>query len=274
MTYRLGQWVFLVVVFLFMGPQPVMAQAASAQIGIVVMHGKGGRPDLHVAELASALSRKGYLVANLEMPWSKNRQYDVSVESAVKEVNDALNGLRGRGATSLFVSGMSLGGLFALHYGNKNVVNGIIAIAPGGNVANNSFREKLGETVGKARTLLAAGQGHEKLELLDFESSKGTYPIVTTPANYVDWFSPDGALNQANAVRNMNPAVPVLYVGPTRDYPPLIKIKQTMFDALPRNSLTALYEPDATHIGSASASIDEIVRWTMKVTEESAMQSK
>ena len=85
---------------------PVSAQNAPA-IGIVVMHGKGGRPDRHVKLLAEALERKGWLVANLEMPWSGRREYDVDVAAAEKEVTAALDGMRAKGAKKLFVAGHS-----------------------------------------------------------------------------------------------------------------------------------------------------------------------
>ena len=50
------------------------------------------------------------------------------------------------------------GGLFALYFGGKQLVDGIIAIAPGGDVSNTVFREKLGASVDLARTApLAAG---------------------------------------------------------------------------------------------------------------------
>ena len=75
---------------------PVSAQNAPA-IGIVVMHGKGGRPDRHVKLLAEELERKGWLVANLEMPWSGRREYDVDVAAAEKEVTAALDGMRAKG---------------------------------------------------------------------------------------------------------------------------------------------------------------------------------
>lgn len=69
-------------------------------------------------------------------------------------------------------------------------------------------------------------------------------------------------MNQTSAVRAMNPAVPVLYIAPTGDYPALLKVKQQMFDLLPKNPRTRLYEPNATHLEAPSASLQEIVAWT------------
>ena len=241
------------------------AQTPSSGIGIVIMHGKGGSPAKHVADLASSLEEKGYLVANLEMPWSGRRAYDVSVNVAEKEVESALDALRGKGAKKLFVVGHSQGGLFALYFGTKHIVDGIIAIAPGGNVSNSAFLEKLGASVELARRLIAGGKGDEKTKFYDYEGTKGTFSVTTTPAIYLTWFDPSGAMNQMMAVKNMNPQVPVLYIGPTGDYPGLIKVKQSMVDSLPHNQLTKLYEPDSGHLNAPPASLDEIVRWTTGV---------
>ena len=246
------------------------AQSASTRIGIVVMHGKGGSPARHVAELASGLEMKGYLVANLEMPWSGARSYDAPVAAAESEVESALAALRAKGALKLFVAGHSLGGLFALYFGGRHPLDGIIAIAPGGNVASPTYREKLGDSLLHARQLIAAGKADEKTRLQDFEGSRGMYTIWCTPANYLSWFDPDGAMNELKAIKSLDPKVPVLFIGPTGDYPPLQASRQMMFHALPANPLTRLYEPDSSHLGAPAASIEEIVHWTTQVAASGA----
>jgi len=246
-------------------PLTATVETSAIKIGIVLMHGKGGSPTQHVSDLAAALERKGVLVANLEMPWSGRRNYDVDVSSAEREVESALTSLRGKGAQKLFVAGHSQGGLFALYFGGKHVVDGIIAISPAGNVANAVFREKLGDSVEMARKLIAEGKGEAKVRLSDYEGSKGTYPITTTPAAYLSWFDPDGAMNETIAIKNMNPAIPVLFIVPTNDYPGLLKVKQSMFDSLPKNQFSKLYEPNSSHLGGPSASIEEITQWTAAV---------
>ena len=241
------------------------AQTPAPGIGIVIMHGKGGSPARHVSTLASTLEDKGYLVANLEMPWSGRRGYDVSVSVAEQEVEAALSMLRSKGARKLFVAGHSQGGLFVLYFGGRHEVDGVIAIAPGGDVNSAPFREKLGASVERARRLIAEGKGDEKTNFYDYEGSKGVTAVTTTPAIYLSWFDPSGAMNQTMAVKTMNPRVPVLYVGPTGDYPGLRNVKQSMFGALPNNPLTKLYEPDSSHLDAPSASRDEIVRWVTEV---------
>lgn len=242
-----------------------VAGSGDSRIGIVVMHGKGGSPTKFVAGLAGQLEQQGFLVANLEMPWSGRREYDVTVAAAEAEVEAALNSLRSKGANRLFVAGHSQGGLFALHFGVGHTVDGIIAIAPGGNVASQMFREKLSDSVELARRLAAEGKGDDKARFMDFESSRGTNTIVTTPRIYLDWFAPEGAMNQLQASKALNPAIPVLFVAPTGDYPGLQRVKQQMFDALPRNPRTKLHEPEASHLGAPSAAAGEIVEWTSAI---------
>ena len=246
-------------------PLAVVAETTSPKIGVVVMHGKGGSPTKFVSELAASLEEKGYLVANLEMPWSRKREYDVDVRAAEQEVESALAALRSKGAQKLFVAGHSQGGLFALYFGNKHVVDGIVAIAPGGNVASSFFRGKVSESVESARKLISEGKGSEKVTFNDFEGAKGTFPVVSAPSVYLSWFDPDGAMNQMVALKNMNRQVPVLFIVPTGDYPALQKGGLEMFNTLPRHPLNKHYEPSSDHTGAPSASRDEIARWTAEV---------
>ncbi|OGA33049.1 MAG: hypothetical protein A3G80_06455 [Betaproteobacteria bacterium RIFCSPLOWO2_12_FULL_62_13b] len=255
----------MVAVFATTLPLAVAAETASSKLGIVIMHGKGGSPTRYVSELASSLEEKGYLVANLEMPWSGRRNYDVSVGAAEKEVESALAGLRSKGAQKLFVAGHSQGGMFALHFGGKQPIAGVIAIAPGGSASGPDYRTKLGGYVERARKLVADGKGDEKTTLYDFEGSKGVYPIITSPAAYLSWLEPDGPMNILVAAKGMNPQVPVLLIVPTNDYPGLLRMKQRHFNSLPGNPFTRLYEPDSSHLNAPSASRDEIARWTTEV---------
>lgn len=245
---------------------PPKAISGTQGIGIVVMHGKGGLPSKHVTKLASTLEENGYLVANLEMPWSSNRDYDVSVSVAAQEVEAALSALRDKGAKKVFVAGHSQGGVFSIYFGGQHIVDGIIAIAPGGSVASSLFREQLGDQVDEARKLVAEGKGDEKTKLYDFEGAKGKYPVVTTPAAYLTWFDPDGAMNLQRSIRAMRSQTPILWIVAARDYPQLRKSNIPMFETLPPNLATKFYEPQSDHLGAPSASIDEIVRWTTEVS--------
>lgn len=247
-------------------PPPLHAAPPGSEIGVVVMHGKGGRPGEHVHALAAALEREGFQVANLEMPWSGSRDYDVDMNGGVAEITGALDAMRAKGARKVFVAGHSQGGLFALHYGGLHKVDGVVAIAPGGLVDVGSFVRTLGQHVATARQMVAEGRGSEKADFADFEGARGTNSINTTAAIYLDWFDPGGA-HTGRALRNVMPATPVLYVAPTRDHPGLKRAKDRMFGALPPNPATRLYEPNADHTGAPAASAGEVARWIREVAQ-------
>lgn len=241
------------------------AQTPPAEIGIVVMHGKGGNPGKYVDGLASELGQAGFQVANIEMPWSGNRHYDVNMDGAVIETTTALDAMRAKGAKKVFVSGHSQGGLFALLYAGRQQVDGVIAIAPGGSHGSPAFRDALGGHVGVAKGMIDAGRGNETERFADFEVSKGTTPVMATAAIYFDWFNPDGQHNMDFATSRVKSGTPVLYVAPTRDYPTLSKSRQANFSALPPHPQTRLVEPSSDHLGSPSATAAEIVRWVNQV---------
>jgi pimeloyl-ACP methyl ester carboxylesterase len=238
---------------------------APAKIGVVTMHGKSGSPNRFIYDLASTLGRNEMLVANLEMPWSGKRHYDADVAAAEKQVQDALDGLRAKGATKLFVAGHSFGGTFAFYLGGRLPVDGVIAIAPGGAADALVTRRELADSLERARKYVAEGKGSQRVELSDYEGSRGHYPIMTVPAAFVSWFDPEGAMNQTKALRALKPDMPVLYVVPTDDYPGLLKARPRISGMLPRNAHSRTYEPASDHLNAPRNSADEIVKWVRQV---------
>lgn len=242
---------------------PALAQAPV--IGIVLMHGKGGSPNKHVNTLADKLQEQGYLVANLNMPWSGARDYDVDTDAADKQVEEAFATLKTKGAQKVFVSGHSLGGTFALHYASKYPVDGVIAIAPGGSTGSQVYLKEVASSIEQAQKLVAEGKGGEKNRFDDFETSKGLTPVLTTAANYLSWFSSTGAMNNALSAKQLPTQTPVLWIVAKRDYPGLIRFNVPFFRNFEGNSQSRLYRPDSDHLGAPAASVDEIRAWTQAV---------
>lgn len=243
---------------------PTLAQTPA--MGIVILHGKGGAPDGLVKALADGLRDKGYAVASLLMPWSGQRHYDKDVATAEQEVTAALNDLRSKGAKKLFVAGHSQGAVFALHYASRHPLDGLIIIAPGGDVSTRFYRQQVGSSVARARSLVESGKGNEPGGFDEFEGGRGNWTVSTSAAIYLTWFDPDGAMNQEKSSRALPKSLPVLHVAPTSDYPALLRAKQSMFDALPDHPLKRLYEPNADHRSAPAASVAETVRWTTEVS--------
>lgn len=246
-------------------PLRATAQAPAADIGIVVLHGKGGNPDGLTKPLSDGLAARGFPVASLEMPWSKRRSYDKDVAAAEKEVSAALQALRARGAKKLFVAGHSQGAVFAIHYAARQPVDGLIIIAPGGNVATVFYQGKISGSVDRARDLVAAGKGGEIADFEEFEGGRGNWMVRTSAASYFSWFDPQGAMNQMKSSAALPKTLPVLHVAPTSDYPALLRAKKEMFNALPDHPLKKLYEPNSDHRSAPRDSVDEIARWVAQV---------
>lgn len=252
---------------LWLGPINVLAQDVTpAQIGVVVMHGKGGRPDRLVGELAAHLLARGFLVRNLEMPWSGRRNYDASPDDAQAEVAQAWAGLQGSGATRLFLVGHSQGGLYALHLGARlPLLTGVVAVAPGGNVASAVYEEQIGAERARARALIEAGRGTEVDAYADYEGSKGKNTVRTRAELYWAWFDPQGVMNQERALRALPARLPVLYIAPTGDYPALQRVNPRLYALLTPQALTRLLQPSASHSQAPTVAREAIADWLIEV---------
>jgi len=238
--------------------------AAQSAIGFVVLHGKGGRPEGLTAPLDASLQQQGMLVISPEMPWSGKRKYDADVAAAETQITEAVRSLRQRGAAKVFLAGHSQGAVFGLHYASKHPLDGLVLIAPGGNVATNFYRQKVSPSVSKARRLVADGKGNEPGEFEEFEGDKGFWTVRTTAAAYLSWFDPEGAMNQTKSSRALPKTLPVLHVAPTSDYPALLRAKQEMYDDL-ATPLKRLHEPASDHRNAPRDAAAEIARWAVEV---------
>jgi dienelactone hydrolase len=154
--------------------------------GVVVMHGKGGKPGSMMA-VSSALSAAGATVVTPSMSWSSGyRTYSQTLD----EVAAHINSLRAKGATRIALVGQSLGANVALGYGaQRGGVQAIAALAPGHRPEG--FIRKSGESLARAKQAVAAGRGSEVGSY--FDSNQGRdFQVQTTAAAYVSFFDPAG----------------------------------------------------------------------------------
>ncbi|MGJ3258387.1 MAG: alpha/beta hydrolase [Rhodospirillales bacterium] len=239
--------------------------ALAADIGVVVLHGKGGMPNGLVKPLAAYLEREGFAVANLEMPWSKHREYGASPEDGVAEIGAAFAAMKESGVTRIFVAGHSLGALFAAHYAAERPVTGLVLIAPGGNVASDFWQKKVALSLAEADGMIEAGKGDEVGDFADFEGSKGDFTIRTTPRHYKAWFSTQSPLNQVRAYDRLPSGLPVLNVVPVNDYKGLLRGKHARFRQLPPTPMLEMYEPDTDHKSAPDVAAEKIAAWIRAV---------
>ena len=248
----------------WLGIGPVWGQAAAGTVGVVILHGKGGGPRGLVLPLAEALQARGMRVRNLAMPWSGRRHYDAGPESAQEQVARAIAELKREGAQRVFLVGHSQGGVFALHLAALLPLAGVVALAPGGNVASPVFETHLGSERRLARELVAAGRGSDVQTFADFEGSNGKNAVQARADVYWAWFDPQGVMNQERAIRAVPVNLPVLYVAPTGDFPALRRANPGLYSQLPSKALSRYAEPHASHTEAPTEAASLVGDWLME----------
>lgn len=163
---------------------------AADKLGIVLLHGKGGTPGFWRG-IEPALTAAGYLVESPELCWSRRRIYDRAYLDCLKDVDQASQRLRARGAQEIVVAGFSLGGNAALAYGaRREGLKGVIAIAPAPPIEFLSHRPLIAKSLREARDMIAANRGDQPDDFADLNAS-GYFEVRTTPNIYVSFLAPD-----------------------------------------------------------------------------------
>jgi len=235
------------------------ASAAPGDLGIVLMHGKGGSPSGYVRELASALKSKGYLVSTPVMPWSDRRIYDATFDEAMTEIDREVDSLRQKGAKLVVVAGHSLGANAALGYASsRDRAGGIIALAPGHAPELPRFTQRVGPDVARAKELIAAGKGKEKQRFSDVNQGR-VFDVQATAEVYLSWFDPEGPAVMPKSAASFKIPTPLLFVVGSRD--PTAPAKEYIFDKAPPHPGSRFVTMSADHTGVPAAAIDEILTW-------------
>jgi pimeloyl-ACP methyl ester carboxylesterase len=234
------------------------------------MHGKRGSAE-YLSTLAGDLAEQGYLVVTPDMPWSKVRAYDRALDEAHREIDKALDGLRLQGATRLVVAGHSMGANMAIGYAATHKgIDAVIALGPGQTVESQNFIERLGDSVTKAKALLAAGQGEELTQFQDLHLGKVS-EIVAIPRIYLSYFDPDGLANMPRMARHID--IPFLWTVGSQDKNMFNRGPAYAFDLAKPNPYSRYVVVDADHMGTPEASRAEVLRW-LKGIFQTAIQRK
>ena len=265
MYKKTTKFVLLVCGILFLINTP--AYSATIKIGVVLLHGDS-RPNIYIQPLKDKLTTSGMLVLHPELPYSLNRRFDKDVNSAIKQVDDAFAKLKAQGASKLFLVAHSKGGVFATYYASTHKLDGLVVISPGATVTSRPIIRKLGDSIEKAKEMIASGKGNQESSFSDLEASRGVDSFDTTAEAYYSWFDPNGAMNLDMSVSHLSSNLPILWIVGQNDYPIVRWQNIPRFKTLPKNSNTEFYEPDATHKTSPRVSEDKIVSWIHKVAAQ------
>lgn len=236
------------------------------RVGIVLLHGIGATGQ-SMEPLAARWRRAGWTVRTPDLPYGGPAAFSRDVPAAEAIVLAELDALRRGGAERLVLAGFSIGGFFAAHMAGRAQVDALVSIAPNGG----ADMKQLDDQLARARELVAQGRGQESTLLYDAAvvgSERYELPNAT-PAAYVSWYDPRGAMNWRGVWQRLRPGTPVFLVVPTRDLANLRKVKRELWEGLPPHPAHRLYEPRSDHLGAPLASADAAEAW-LRATVEAA----
>jgi pimeloyl-ACP methyl ester carboxylesterase len=198
----------LILFFLALIWVPFSSHAAE-KIGVVCLHGKSSTPQ-QMSGIASYLEREGFLTRTPELPWSRHRGYDKTLEESAAELTATIEDLRNHGATKVVLVGQSLGTVFVAYYMGRYPIDAVVGVSPGHTPGSSRFLRVVDESVTKARDMVQRGKGKEKAWFVDLKSGGREDSAHTTAEIYLEFFSPDGPLSQNGLVAKLNPKTPML----------------------------------------------------------------
>lgn len=244
----------------------IAVPAAKAQtpekMGVVLLHGKEGRPD-QLADYAEELQKSGIDSERPEMCWSGRRIYDKAYLDCLADIDGAVAKLRERGAKSIVVLGMSLGGNAALAYGaRREGVRGIIAIvpAPAPEFLSNAVPE-INKSLREARDLAASGKGDVRTELSDRNTGRPHFLVTTTPNIYLSFFAPDSpGVMPDNAAKLKSPLLIV-----SAQFDPSQRSIPNVFARAPKHPMNRFVLFQTDHRGALKEGRSTIMQWLKEI---------
>ena len=260
---RIGRLVGMALLGLLL-PAAALAQSASlAGFGIVMVHGKGGRPTGPTKPLADALEAEGAKVISPRMAWAgiagQPESYEIPYEQALAEIGHAISALRAQGARKIVIAGQSLGANAVMGYAARHPAGlaGVVSLAAG-HTPERFGRPDIIASVDKARQMIKAGRGQELTDFADSNQGK-TFQVKATPKAYVSFFDPTGpAVIPHNTA--MMPKVPFLWVIGNADR--LSELGSGYaYEAGARHPKSQYKVVSAGHIDTPTASKSEVIAW-------------
>jgi dienelactone hydrolase len=233
---------------------------AADRIGVVLMHGKWGRPDRGIDGLARTLEGKGMLVATPAMPWGSARNYDADYPAALEQIEREVQQLKSLGATRIVIAGQSFGANAAIAYAaSGRPLDAIVAIAPGHTPELAGFRRAIGDDVETAKAMVAQGKGDERASFRDTNQGR-VQTIYTTPRIYVSYFDPQGLAAIPRSAAAIARPIPLLWVVGRNDAM-YARGEQYAYARAPRHDRSRYLVADANHFSTPSAAAGDIAAW-------------
>ena len=240
------------------GSLTTWVHAQDKNCALVLMHGKWGSPK----SLTSFANRIDSIcdVKSLEMPWSGRRSYDQPYPVALTEIDDQIKAFRAKGYKRILVGGQSFGANAALAYmATLGNADGLVVLAPG-HSPKMMYDQNISKTeVDKARELVNAGHGEERLSMADLNQGKRR-DMSMSAHTLLSYFDPDGLGHIPGTTQKIKKAIPVLWVIGSAD--PLFKYGEAYAYAnLPAHPQNKYLVVDAGHGNTPDVAANITFEW-------------
>lgn len=233
--------------------------AGPADVGVVYMHGKWSSPKWEgVTVVTDALSRSGYTVENLEMPWSRQRDYDADYGEALAEIDAAVARLKAKGASRIVIGGHSFGANAALAYGaTRDGIAGVMVLAPGH--SPDIQAEFFSASVNKAKAMIAEGRAESFAKFDDMNQGR-TKEVDMRARVYLSYFDPQGlgAMSLTAPKLRAGSALLLLIGDQDRWFE---RAKSVIFDKAPADPRSRYVAIASNHKETPKDGIQDILAW-------------
>ena len=231
---------------------------AAKPCAVILMHGKWGSPQF-IGHFGRRL--EPYCAVNaIEMPWSRRRNYDIPYPLALKEVGSQVQALRAKGYQRVVVMGQSFGANAAMAYmAQEGDADAVVALAPGHSPAY-MYSNGIGkDAVDKARELVKAGQGSEKLAMDDLNQGKRQSIRMSADVLW-SYFDPAGLGHMPGTAASFKKPVPFLWVIGTND--PLYAAGEDFaYRKAPDHPASKYLVVSAGHIDTPDVAAAQVLEW-------------
>ncbi|MES9905336.1 MAG: alpha/beta hydrolase [Sedimenticola sp.] len=240
----------------------------NGRIGVIVMHGKGGKTQQHNISLVNKLRAEGFRVIEPLMPWSGSGgtpSYNDDIDGAMEILDKHIATLHKDGADIVFLAGHSMGAMGAYVYGGYHgYIDGVIGVAPGHTPSSRFTSTKLAKSISKARKMVANGKGDETASFQDFNMGQ-VHSLRTTAKNYFSYLNPNGKCNLQKSLSKLG-EIPILWLAADQDKAVKSGFHRRIFSNAPANAMSDYREMNSSHLDAPSVGAGAVVAWIRKVS--------
>jgi pimeloyl-ACP methyl ester carboxylesterase len=239
--------------------------ASPSDVGIVLLHGKGGGPTFQVlVDFASEMTGRGYKVKTPKLPWSGKKgkaEYTGSLDDTFEIIKGEIASLRQSGREKIVLVGHSMGTAGAIAFVSTSPsVEGLIGIAPGHFPGSDFHNKFVFFDVKRAREMVFNGNGDRTLKVEDYNSGGRRFEMEVVAKNYLSLFDPKGPMNFGSNMKKLG-ETPLLWVAPDSDPVTTQGWAKDYFSMAPKNPKSKYIEINAEHINAPVKGVEVIHKW-------------